>query len=167
MSMKNPTTLVLATTLVGGLFLAGCGNTAQDQSDKMENKMEDVQKDLNEVSAADTRAEFERERDEVLNTLRSMRDNIDTELANTNERLAKTDLKADKRAGQEALKVELVDQKARVEGLIANVENSQEGTWISVKEETRRIADEMGNWWTRTKDNIDKLTDMDKDKDGH
>lgn len=167
MTMKTPTTLVLATTLVGGLFLASCGNTAQDQSDKMENKMEGVQEELNEASAADTRAEFERERTDVLNELRRMRDNIDAELANTNERLAKTDLKADKRAEQEALKVELVDQKARVEGLIANVEGSQEGTWISVKEETKRTSDEVGSWWVRTKDNVDKLTDMDKDKDGH
>jgi uncharacterized protein (DUF3084 family) len=167
MTMKTPTTLVLATTLVGGLFLASCGNTAQDQSDKMENKMEGVQEDLNETSAADTRAEFERERNDVLSELRTMRDDIDSELARTNERLAKKDLKADKRVEQEALKVELVDQKGRVEVLIANVEGSQEGTWISVKETTKRSADEVGNWWTRTKDNIDKMTDADNDKDGH
>ena len=147
--------------------MASCGNTAQDQSDKMENQMEDVQKDLNEVSTADTRAEFERERNDVLNDLRQMRDDIDKELSNTNERLAKTDLKAEKRASQEALKAELVDQRTRVEGLIANVEGSAQGTWISVKEETKRASDEVGNWWMRTKDNVDKMTDMDKDKDGH
>lgn len=167
MTMKTPTTLVLATTLVGGLFLASCGNTAQDQSDKMENKMEGVQEELDEASAADTRAEFERERNDVLNELRAMRDDIDSELNRTNERLAKTDLKADKRAEQEALKVELVDQKGRVEALIANVEGSQQGAWISVKEETKRAADEVGNWWTRTKENVDKKTDVDQDKDGH
>lgn len=165
--MNIPTTLALATTLVGGLLLAGCGNTAQDQSEKMENKMEGVQEDLNETSAADTRADFERERNDVLNELRSMRDDIDSELARTNERLAKTDLKADKRAEHEALKVELVDQKGRVEVLIANVEGSQEGTWISVKETTRRTSDEVGNWWTRMKENVDKKTDVDNDKDGH
>jgi len=167
MTMKIPTTIVLATTLVGGLFLASCGNTAQDQNEKMENKMEDVQDDLNETSAADTRAEFDRERNDVLNELRTMSNDIDSELARTNERLAKTDLKADKRAEQEALKVELIDQKGRMDVLISNVEGSQEGSWVSVKETTKRDAAEVGNWWTRTKENVDKKTDADNDKDGH
>jgi len=35
-----------------------------------------------------------------------------------------------------------------------------------VKEETREGSDKVEGWWNRTKDNIDKMTKSDKDKDG-
>jgi len=144
----------------------GCSNTAEDQAEKMENKMGNVQDELNDASEADTRAAYERERGDALDKLQGFRSNIDRELANVNERLVSKDMKADKRSEQEALKVELETQQAEVGRLITKVENSQQGNWVSVKEETREGSDQVEGWWNRTKDNVDKMTKSDKDKDG-
>lgn len=164
--MKIPATLLLATTIAGGMLLVGCSNTAENQADKMENKMDNVQDDLDAAAEAETRKAYESERSSALDKLYSFRENIDRELVNVNERLATKDLKADKRAEQEALKVELETQQAEVARVITSVENSQQGTWISVKEETREASDKMEDWWIRTKDNIDGSTRTDKDRDG-
>lgn len=164
--MKITTTLLLATTIAGGMLLVGCSNTAENQADKMEDKMDNVQDKLNDAAEADTRAAYERERGDALDKLYNFRANIDRELANVNERLASKDMKADKRAEQQALKTELETQQTEVGRVITNVENSQQGTWITVKEETREASDKVENWWTRTKDNIDGNTNSDKDMDG-
>lgn len=164
--MKTSTTLLIATTIAGGMLLMGCSNTAEDQADKMENKMDKVQDDLDAAAEAETRAAYERERSDALDKLYNFRDNIDRELINVNERLVSKDMKADKRAEHEALKAELESQQAEVGRLITSVENSQQGTWISVKEETRDASNKVENWWNRTKDNIDGMTESDKDKDG-
>jgi frataxin-like iron-binding protein CyaY len=164
--MKTTTTLLFATTIAGGMLLMGCSNTAEDQANKMENKMDKVQDDLDAAAEAETRAAYESERGDALDKLYGFRENIDRELAAVNERLATKDMKADKRAEQEALKVELEGQQTEVGRLITSVENSQQGTWVSVKEETRNASNKVEDWWTRTKDNIDGMTRSDKDKDG-
>jgi len=164
--MKTTTTLLIATTIAGGMLLMGCSNTAENQADKMETKMDKVQDDLDAAAEAETRAAYERERSDALDKLYSFRDDIDRELIRVNERLVTKDMKADKRAEQEALKAELESQQAEVGRLITNVENSQQGTWISVKEETRDASNKVEDWWNRTKDNIDGMTKSDKDKDG-
>lgn len=165
-TMKTGTTLLLVTTITGALLFSSCTDTAADQADKMENKMDKVQDDLNAANEAETRAEYERDRNDVLDRLYTMRSNIDKKWADVNERLEKKDLKADKRAEQEALKAELESNKTEVARLITSVENSAQGTWIDVKEETREASDKVENWWDRTKDNVDEMTKSDKDADG-
>jgi hypothetical protein len=98
-----------------------------------------------------------------LDKLYDMRNNIDQELVTVNERLATEEMKADKRAEQEALKVEIEDQQEEVGRLIANVEGSTQGTWISVKEDTRSAAEKVEDWWNRTKENVKDLTKSGKD----
>jgi hypothetical protein len=164
--MNTRTTLLFSTTVAGGMLLIGCSNTAEDQAEKMDNKMDNVQDELNDASTADTRAAYERERNDALTKLYSMRDNIDRQLANVNERLQTKDLKADKRAEQQALKAELESNSAEVARVIANVEGSNQGTWISVKEDTRKASEKVEDWWNRTKDNVDEMTKSDKDNDG-
>lgn len=164
--MKTGTTLLLVTALTGGMLMTSCSNTAEDQSDKMENKMDNVQEKLNEANEAETRAAYERERNDVLDKLYSMRNNIDQKWAAVNEDLQKKDLKAEKRAEKEALKAELESNKAEVATMITKVENSVQGTWIDVKEETREASEKVEGWWERTKDNIDDMTKSDQDRDG-
>jgi outer membrane murein-binding lipoprotein Lpp len=161
--MKTTTTLLIATTIAGGMLLMGCSNTAADQADKMETKMDKVQDDLDAAAAAETRSAYERERADALKKLYAMRENIDHELALVTERLATKDMKADKRAEQEALKVELEDQHQEVGRIIGKVEGSTQGTWISVKEDTRSAAEKVEDWWNRTKENVKDLTKSGKD----
>ena len=164
--MKTKTALLLATTIAGGMLLLGCSNTAEDQAEEMGKKMEEVQDELNAASEAETRAAYERERGDALNKLYSFRDNIDRELVNVNERLETKGMSVEKRAEQEALRAELETQQDEVARLISSVESSPQGAWISLKEEIREASDAVGTWWDRTKDNVDEMTDADKDMDG-
>ena len=41
--MKTGTTLLLVTAIAGGMLMSSCTNTAADQAEKMENKMDNVQ----------------------------------------------------------------------------------------------------------------------------
>jgi outer membrane murein-binding lipoprotein Lpp len=163
-TMKNTTTLLIATTIAGGLLLMGCSNTAENQAEKMENKMDNVQDKLDDAAEAETRAKYESERADALDKLYDMRDNIDRELVKVNERLATKEMKADKRAEQEALKAELENQRTEVARVITHVESSQQGTWISVKEDTRKASEKFEDWWDRTKDNMEDATKSDKDR---
>ena len=164
--MKTGTTLLLVTAITGGMLITSCTNTAPDQAEKMENKMDNVQEKLNEANEAETRAAYESERNDVLEKLYTMRNNIDQKWASVNEDLQAKNLKADKRAEKEALKAELESNKVEVAALITKVENSAQGTWIDVKAETREASDKVDGWWERTKDNVDEMTKTDKDQDG-
>ena len=168
MRSTNPLRLSLVvTTFAMGALLTSCSETPAEKQDEMQNKMENVQEEMNDVKTADTRAEWENERTDVLDKLRNMRDDIDGELDRCNERLADKGLKASQRTDETAMQAELTREKARVEELIVRVEGSNEGTWMTVKEDTRKTSDEVEGWWARQKENIDKKTDADKDNDGH
>ena len=156
----------MVTAITGGMLITSCTNTAPDQAEKMENKMDNVQEKLNEANEAETRAAYESERNDVLEKLYTMRNNIDQKWASVNEDLQAKNLKADKRAEKEALKAELESNKVEVAALITKVENSAQGTWIDVKAETREASDKVDGWWERTKDNVDEMTKTDKDQDG-
>ena len=176
MGVRNPTTmkfpktantLLLAAAFGSGLMLASCSDTPQEQNEEMNKKMEDVQDEMKDVQAADTPAEWQKERNDVLDKLRSMRDDIDKELARTNEKLAGKDLKPSERADETAMQAELMREKTRVTELITTVEGSEEGTWAAVKADAQKTSDEVESWWKRTKENIDKKTNADRDNDGH
>lgn len=166
--MNSPKNIALMVAAVAGsLMLWSCSDTPAEQSDEMNAKMEDVQEKMDDAAEAPTMAAWENERNDILGDLRGMRDDIDAELGRCNERLAGTGLKPSERADEVAMQAELMSEKTAVEELIAKVEGSNEGTWVTVKEDTRKASDEMKGWWARFKDNIDKKTRSDKDMDGH
>src|SRR5690349_6747881 len=131
--MKRLTYFTMAAISLG-LTLGCSNNTPEEQKqdtseklDKVEDKMVDANKD------ADTRAEWEKERSDVLQDLRNLRDDIDKKLNSTNEKLARTDLKASERRDEEAMKTELDREKGIVEGLVKDVEGASETTWNTVR----------------------------------
>lgn len=166
--MNNPKNIALVVAAVAGsLTLWSCTDTPAEQSDEMNAKMDQVQEKMEDASAAPTLAAWENERNDILSDLRSMRDDIDAELGRCNERLAGKGLKPSERTDELAMQAELMREKTTVEELIARVEGSSEGTWVAVKEDTRKASEEVQGWWARFKDNIDKKTRSDKDMDGH
>jgi hypothetical protein len=165
--MKRLTYAALAAVTLG-LTLPSCSTTPEEQQektaeslDKIEDKMVDATQD------ADTRAEWEKERSDVLTDLRNLRDDIDKKLNDCNEKLARTDLKASERKDEEAMKAELEREKGIVDGLVKDVENASETTWATVRVDTKNASDKVKDWWTRFKENMDKKTDRDNDGDGH
>jgi hypothetical protein len=166
--MKRFTYIALASITLG-LTLPGCSsNSPEEQQEKTAEKLDKVEdKMLDADHDADTRAEWEKERTDVLEDLRNLRDDIDKKLSGTNEKLARTDLKTSERRDEEAMKAELEREKGIVAGLIKDVENASETTWAQVRVDTRTASDKVKDWWNRFKDNVDKKTDRDNDNDGH
>ncbi len=166
--MNTPKNLgLMATVIAGCLAFASCSDTPAEQSEEMNAKVDQVQDKMEDASAAPTLAAWENERNDILSDLRGMRDDIDAELGRCNERLAGKGLKPSERTDELAMQAELMREKTTVDELIARVEGSNEGTWVAVKEDTRKASEEVQGWWARFKDNIDKKTRSDKDMDGH
>lgn len=154
-------------TLTGSLLLAACSNSPAEQNAEMEKKMDKIEDKMADSKMADSPAEWENEREIILKDLRDLRDNIDRKLAKTNDKLANKDLKQSEKAEQEALRVELNREKAKVAAAIAKAENATDATWSASKAELRQAADEVQGWWARQMEKIDVETKADNDKDGH
>lgn len=167
-NMNKPTTIsLMAVALTGGLLITGCSSSPEELKENMNDKMENVQKQINELPSEPTVADWESERNDVLQELRDLRETIDRRLSSSNEKLAGKNLKPSERTDEMAVQAELIREKDRVEVAIANVESAETGTWISIKEDTRKTTNEVKDWWSRLKENVDKKTDADKDNDGH
>ncbi len=156
-----------AAFLVGGLLFMGCSTTPSEQKADTNKELDKIEDKMEDATVARTEHAWESERADVLKDLRDLRDNIDSKLAETNVKLADKDLKPSERNDAEALKAELVKEKNVVEGLIQKAENATDPTWESTRVEIRTSSDDVKGWWARLKDNIDKKTDADKDRDGH
>lgn len=154
------------TALAGSLLFISCSDTPAEQQDRMNDKMENAKEAVKDMSAG-AGTEFDRDRNTVADDLRGLRDNIDNKLKDANDKLAKTDLKADERTKAEAMKAELEKEKAEVDRELDKVANATVETWNDVKAEAIKTGDEVKSWWNSQKENIDKKTDADHDNDGH
>lgn len=164
------TNITIVTSMAAAAFsLWGCSQSIPEEArDAMNDKLNKVEDKMQEANRdADTPKERVSERNDILEDLRDLRDNIDDRLAKHTEKLADKDLKAADRREHEAMKVEFEKEKGIMEGLIKNVEGATDETWATVKVGTRRTSDEVKTWWTRMKENTDRKTDADKDNDGH
>ena len=155
--------------LAAALLTIGCSqNDPQEARETMNNKLDKVKDKMNDAGReAGTREEWVTELNDILADLRDLRDHIDNKLARHTEKLAAKDLKAADRREHERMKAEFEKEKGVVEGLITNVEGATDGTWESVKADTRKTSREVKDWWDRMKENADRKTDADNDNDGH
>jgi uncharacterized protein (DUF3084 family) len=160
--------LAVATVSLGLLYTSCSEDTPAEQRADMNKKLDKVEDKMADAPYnADTRKDWVQERNDVLKDLRDLRDEIDNKLASVNEKLASKDLKASEREDQTAMKTELEKEKTAVDGLISDVENAREDNWNTVKLDTQRASDEVKSWWARFKENVDRKTKADKDRDGH
>ena len=157
---------ILITALIGSLIFMGCSNTPAEQQDKTDNKLENVKDKVNDMNA-EAGAQFDKDRKAVVDDLTDLRNNIDQKLTDTNDKLAKKDLKPSERTEAQAMKAELEQEKAKVDAEMAKVQSSTSETWNDVKAEANKTSDDVKSWWGRLKENVDKKTKSDKDNDGH
>lgn len=147
--------------------MAGCSNTPAEQRAETEKKVDKIEDKMADSRMADTHVEWEKERADILADLRDLRDNIGSQLSKVNVDLADKKLKPSVRKDKEAMKAELEREKTNVEGLVAKAENATDATWSSTKADLDKASNDVKGWWARFKENIDKKTDADNDKDGH
>ncbi len=161
---NHPFTAVI---LASGLLFVGCSTTPSEQKAETNKELNKIEDKMEDATMANTQLAWESDRADVLKDLRDLRDNIESKVADCNVKLADKDLKPSERKHEESMKAELTKERDIVDGLIKKAENATDPTWESTKMEIRTSSDEVKGWWARFKDNIDKMTETDKDHDGH
>jgi hypothetical protein len=56
---------------------------------------------------------------------------------------------------------------ARVDAEMGRLERATANTWEDVKQGVSNTANDVGDWFTKQAEKIDRKTDADHDKDGH
>lgn len=166
--MRTTTQYTLAIgAFAGSLLFASCTNTPAEQKQETDKKMDQIQDKMLDATVANTPAAWEKERADILQDLRDLRDNIDKKLTETNVTLTDKKLKPSERTDAEALKAELTKEKASVEDMVQRAENATDATWSTTKADIKKGSDDVKSWWARLKENVDKKTKSDNDNDGH
>lgn len=148
------TYLINAAVLGAFLSFTACSD-APNNADKMEQK---VDKAMDDLRAG---------KEEMSSELRDLREKLVVEHARAEERLKDPDLTAEERSEWEAYKADVQMQLDRVDGNLNDVGSATNEMWDDVKAGTRRTVDDIGDWFDRQAEKIDRKTDADKDMDGH
>lgn len=141
------------------LVAATCGflacSDAPPAKGAMENKVDNAMEDVGQA------------KEEVAKEMRDLREMLAVRLAKVEAKLQDPALKAEQRTEWEGYKVEVNDQMARLDNSLGDVERASNETWADVKKGTRETTDDVGNWFQRQAEKIDRETKADGDKDGH
>lgn len=148
-------TNLISTAVVGAFLSFTACSDAPKNADQMEQKVDNA---MEEMRAG---------KEEVGRELRDLREKLAVELTKADERLKDPQLKPEERAEWEAFKADVNNQVDRLDGKLDDVDAVTAEKWEAVKADTRKTADDVGNWFERQAEKIDKKTDADKDKDGH
>ena len=160
MNGRGQTTTTMRTYLINAAILAAflsfsACSEAPNNADQMEKK---VDKAMDDLRAG---------KEEVSTELRDLREKLVVEHARAEERLKDPELTAEQRAEWEAYKADVQTQLDRVDGNLNDVGAATSEMWEDVKAGTRRTADDIGDWFERQAEKIDRKTEADKDMDGH
>ncbi|MFZ1331257.1 MAG: hypothetical protein WAR83_03670 [Flavobacteriales bacterium] len=156
--------LLMASIVAGSFMVVSCNETPAEQRDDMNDKVEKIE-DKAQDAMGDR--DWESERNEIREDFRDLQTKIDNKLAEVNEDLTKTDLKADVRAKKEAMKVELIREKDMIAEKMRNVDGATNETWDMTKSDVENTKRDIDSWWEKQKENVDVKTDADNDNDGH
>ena len=149
------TTKIISAALIGAaLSFTACSETPKD-AERMEQKVDNAMEDLRAG------------KDEVGRELRDLREKLALEATLADEKLKDPALKAEERAEWENYKKEVNEQIDRLDGELNDVESATSEVWENVKTESRNAMKDVGDWFARQADKIDRKTDADKDNDGH
>lgn len=143
----------LATATLGLFSLAACGDS-NTQVDRMEQRVDDAM------------AEMRRDKDAALEDLRDLRERINDRLETVDEKMAETELSEEKFSALTDEKIQLEQQRLRVETALVDVEGALESTWSDVKRTSKNVSEDVKEWLDRQAEKMDEATDADKDGDG-
>ncbi len=155
--------LKLTTACLTALFLVACGADPGDTTEKVNDEMQEAQK---EIAKADDTQEWMNERDEARKEMMNLREKLVNQRDRTQERLTDGVKDAKKRAELEALVAEYNTNIDRLDGFSPRLDGATDGNWEGMKNEMRTMSDSTSNWFDRQADKIDAKTDADKDNDG-
>jgi chromosome segregation ATPase len=153
-TIMRTTNIIMLSLAVAASGLVACSEQP-DGADQMESEVDKAMEDMR------------REREELAQEFRELRAEMNARLAEVDNKLNDPSLTAEARVEWEAEKEELNEQMDRVDGETSKLENATKETWNDVKHGTRNTIDDIGNWFERQAEKVDRETDADTDKDGH
>lgn len=107
------------------------------------------------------------ERDAASKQLRKLRDDIEERLTDVDDRLKRTDLNAQTRKAVEDERTSLLDLRQRIDHSLEDMDRADTSTWEEIKTGVKKTADDVGDWFKKMGEKVDKETKADVDKDGH
>lgn len=152
---------------VVGLFTMACSNTAAEQKEETTEALDRIEEKITDANTSPAELAWEAERSAIVEDLQRLLKDITNKLDETTANLENRRLTVNERAEREGLKAELIKEKKLVEDMISDAGNSTYPTWSSTRTGLQKGLDDTKAWWSRLKDNVDKKTDADNDKDGH
>lgn len=136
------------------LILSACSTeppAPEQLASRVDNAMDDLRKGKEEVTAE----------------LRALREDLAVERTKAEERLKDPKLNADQRKEWQTFKNEVDAQIDRVDRQLAEVSSATAATWEKVKESTSQALQEVGDWFNRQAEKVDRKTRADRDQDMH
>ncbi|HRD53662.1 MAG TPA: hypothetical protein PKY96_13540 [Flavobacteriales bacterium] len=110
----------------------------------------------------ETMADFRNGKEQVTAELRALREDLAVERTKAEQRLKDPKLNMDQRKEWEAFKDEVEAQIERVDRQLDDVGSATAETWEKVKAATQKAAAEVGDWFKRQAEKVDRKTRTDR-----
>lgn len=151
----------MSALLATGLLFAAC--SPKQEAENTKEKVDSGIQDLN----ADLRADLDKSKLELTENLRELKLKTEAKIADFDSKLENDKLSLAERKELETARQELKEQVTRIDAATSKVGLATRDTWLEVKDETKKVTDDVGNWFERQAEKIDKDTKADHDGDGH
>lgn len=137
------------------LLLVACGEEKPTSSEELQARvdvaMENLRKDKEDLTAE----------------LRALREDLAVERTRAEERLKDPKLTAEQRKEWGAFKDDVDTQISRIDRHLEDVGSATAETWEKVKAATKKAAEDVGDWFRRQAEKVDRKTRTDLDNDMH
>lgn len=152
---------LLAVFTAASFAMAGCGTgpDAAEMGSKVDEQIEQLNEDLND--------DWEESRAELTEDLRELKADIEKHIVAMEKRLEDKTLTKTEREALETKRIEYKEQASRIDRATSDLGMATRKTWNDVKTATKNTAKDIGDWFSRQAENVDKKTDADNDQDGH
>jgi chromosome segregation ATPase len=152
--MKTTNIIMISLAIAASGLVVGCSEQP-DTAEQMESKVDEAMEDMR------------KEKDELRDELHEMRVDMAQRMVEVDDKLNDPTITEEAKAEWQEERNEIKGQMDRLDKETSNLENATKETWNDVKEGTKNTVDDIGNWFERQAEKIDRETGADADKDGH
>lgn len=143
---------------IAGMFAAALAFTACSSEPNTAGQMEQK---VNELAA-----ELEAGKHAAAEDLRDLRTKLENQLETIDAKLEDTRLTVEERTDWETRRTEASAHVARIDAELGRVESATANAWEDVKQGVSNTANDVGDWFAKQAEKIDRKTEADHDQDG-
>lgn len=115
-----------------------------------------------EETKEEIKRDIKKEKEETAEDLRDLRDAINDKLDKISKKLDQAS--ADSKAGLEATKETLINQRTKVENALKDIDDSAEDTWDDIQQSARNTADQVKIEFQQAREKLDDILDKNNNK---